>query len=564
MKTRNRLVRTSAAAIAIGGLWTAGLAYAEDSASAGNGASTLTVIEQVRPDALPVDPLDSKFGAQLDLAIRTLPDSQREVVRAFYADRLDAPFWIAPEHHADLLSAIAGSGAHGIPASRYADLALPENVDDPLASAGFEIAAMRTYLGFAGDLGAGILEPARVDPEINIKPRRPSTGELLARLDGGDVTAALDASVPQDPDYARLLEEKLRLDGVINDGGWGATVPEGPTLRAGESDPRVPLLRARLARLGYSAAVDADLGPAAFDPVLSAALERFQSDHGLVDDGVFGARTREALNVSAESRLRQVVVNLERMRWVNPDPEGRHIAVNIPDYSVEMVDGGTVVWKSRAVVGEDIKTRTPEFSDSMTHFVVNPTWHIPDSIATRVYLPKLSRDPAVLERSNMSLFTRSGVEINPRLVNFTQYSAANFPFRIKQNPSAANALGRVKFMFPNQFAIYLHDTPSRDLFSKDRRAFSNGCVRLERPIELSHVLLDGQVPDPADAMQSWLASGKETYVNLDRPVPVHILYRTVVVDENGTPRYRADVYGRDRKVFEALSEQGLELTALQG
>jgi murein L,D-transpeptidase YcbB/YkuD len=200
----------------------------------------------------------------------------------------------------------------------------------------------------------------------------------------------------------------------------------------------------------------------------------------------------------------------------------------------------------------------------MTYFVVNPTWHIPDSIAKRVYLPKLKNDPNVLANGNMRLFTRAGTEINPRLVDFTQYTSGNFPFRVKQNPSSANALGRVKFMFPNQFSIYLHDTPAREYFTRDARAFSNGCIRLEEPLALAYILLQGQVPDPQAAFAGWQAGGSERHVNLERPIPVHIGYRTVFVDDGGEVRYRADIYGRDAKVFRALEGAGVTIPAAQG
>jgi L,D-transpeptidase YcbB len=224
-----------------------------------------------------------------------------------------------------------------------------------------------------------------------------------------------------------------------------------------------------------------------------------------------------------------------------------------------MLENGDVVWSSRTVVGEASKTRTPEFADEMTYMVINPTWHIPDSIATRVYLPKLRSDPSVLERSGMRLFTRSGIEIDPRLVNFSQYTAESFPFRVKQNPSAANALGRVKFMFPNQFSIYLHDTPAREYFSRDQRALSNGCIRLEEPLALAYVLIEGQVSDPAASFQSWLDTGSEKYVYLDRPVKVYLTYRTAIPRPDGSIRYREDIYGRDAEVFAALEAKGLRL-----
>ena len=323
--------------------------------------------------------------------------------------------------------------------------------------------------------------------------------------------------------------------------------------------------------MGYGAAPGepapsdpAPADPARFDAALTAMVQAFQRDSGLLDDGAAGARTLKALNAGPEARLRQVLVNLERLRWQGNSREDRYIEVNIPDFSAVLRDGDATPWRTRTVVGEASRTRTPEFSDQMTYFVVNPTWHIPDSIAQRTYLPKLHRDPDLLARSNMSLFTRSGTQINPRLVDFTQYSAGNFPFRVKQNPSAGNALGRVKFMFPNQFAIYLHDTPSRELFDRDARAFSNGCIRLEDPLELAYVLLEGQVDDPRAAFAGWLAPGTERQVNLERPIPVHIGYRTVFLDEAGELRYREDIYGRDAAVFRALEAAGVTIPAAQG
>jgi murein L,D-transpeptidase YcbB/YkuD len=215
------------------------------------------------------------------------------------------------------------------------------------------------------------------------------------------------------------------------------------------------------------------------------------------------------------------------------------------------------------VVGKAQVTETPEFSGVVTYMVVNPTWHIPDSIAIRDYLPKLQRDPMVLKRQNIRLLTRGGTEINPKLVDFTQYTPENFPFRIKQRPNDDNALGRVKFMFPNEHSVYMHDTPHRELFARDARAFSNGCIRLEKPVELAGILLAGQVSDPAAAFDGWVAAKKERHVDLARSIPVHIVYRTVWFDD-GAVRYRADVYGRDARVFEALEAEGVTLAAAQG
>lgn len=511
-----------------------------------------------------------------------LDETTRAAIDGFYASRDYRPFWNAGEGSplAALEASVEQADAQGLPFFRYDADALQLLAGEPgmTGSPKLEVAATRTYIRFAGDLSAGIVRPLDIDPEINVKPQRATAAAVLARLPDGAVSEVLRAAEPQDPDYRALMAEKVRLEGLLGTDAWGDPVPSGPTLHLGESSPRVADLRARLARLGYGpetaqAAVD-DAAPeavetaaaaSAFDPALEAEVKRFQQDNGLVDDGVAGWRTIDALNATPTDRLEQVVVNLERLRWMNHDLGARRIEVNIPDYSVVLIEHGNIPWSSRAVVGNAAETRTPEFSDEMTYMVVNPTWHIPDSIATRVYLPKLRQDPTVLARSNMRLFTRSGVEINPKLVNFNQYTAENFPFRVKQNPNSANALGRVKFMFPNQFSIYLHDTPHRELFAKDARAFSNGCIRLQEPIELAEVLLKGQVPDPQASIDGWLAAKSERYVYLDEPLPVYIMYRSAWADPDGTIRYRADIYGRDGEVFRALEAKGVSLPdAAQG
>jgi len=557
------ILRALALCAAAGAVITAPVAMAEITRLAAAQSETAAP-EDVSP---PLSPEAEAFRALLTPALAGLPADTGAAIDGFYASRDYRPYWstngAAPV--AALAAAMDGSAAHGLPADRYDAAALRARFADPAGDlAAREVAATRAYLTLAGDTRAGVVRPGAADGEIGIAAPDRDPALLLAALDAaGAPDAALAQLEPADPDYRRLVAEKARLEGLLGTGARGAEIPDGPTLRPGESSPRVADLRGRLDRLGYPAPAG-EMPATAFDPGLEAALKRFQSDHGLIDDGMLGRRTLAALNASVEDRLRQVVVNLERLRWMNRDLGARHITVNIPDYSVRMVEGGAEVYRTRAVVGMARETRTPEFSDVMSYMVVNPTWHIPDSIATRVYLPKLRKDPNVLADSNMRLFTRSGVEINPRLVDFNQYTAESFPFRIKQNPSAANALGRVKFMFPNQYAIYLHDTPARDLFARDARAFSNGCVRLEDPLELAHILLDGQVANPVVAFDDWLASKVETHVSLDRPIPVHILYRTVWSEPDGTVRYRADVYGRDARVFDALAAAGVRLPAAEG
>lgn len=527
----------------------------------------------VAPVAPPVDPValtDDAIAIRdgLPAALAALPAAEREAIEGFYAARQWAPFWTAPDATApaELAAALAAAGDQALPAARYdapalAALFAPGATASPAER---EARAAAAYLRFAADVTSGIVEPASLDPEyIARKPERQAPGALLAALDTAPLPDVLAGLEPSDPDYRLMIAEKRRLEALTGSGSWGPEVADGPTLHPGDTDPRVAALRARLARLGYVDASGETVDPH-FDATLTAAVERFQTDYGLVHDGVVGKNTLAALNAPVATRLAQLVVNLERMRWMPRDMGARYLSVNIPDFSVHLVDGGAPVWESKIVVGKAHVTETPEFDGTVSYMVVNPSWHIPDSIAIRDYLPKLQNDPMVLKNQGIDLMTRSGTVINPKLVDFTQYTPENFPFRIKQRPSDDNALGYVKFMFPNRFSVYMHDTPHRELFARDVRAFSNGCIRVEKPRELAEILVTGQVSDPAASYDGWLGTGKERRVDLERTIPVHIVYRTAWFDDDGSARYRPDVYGRDARLLEAMEAKGVALAAAQG
>ncbi|MEO0362121.1 MAG: L,D-transpeptidase family protein, partial [Pseudomonadota bacterium] len=245
------------------------------------------------------------------------------------------------------------------------------------------------------------------------------------------------------------------------------------------------------------------------------------------------------------------------MRWLNRDLGRRHVYVNQADFTVRLVEDGVALFEERVVVGKARRHRTPEFSDQMTHLVLNPTWYVPRSIATEEILPQLQEDPTYLWRKNMRLTSGGAPGPDPSTVDWSVYSESDFPFRVQQRPGPDNALGRVKFMFPNQFSIYLHDTPSKRLFAKDVRAFSHGCVRVQDPMALARALLDPQEEDAGAYIDRILARGKERRVNFDEPVPVHLTYRTAWIDEDGGRQYRADVYGRDARVLGALKAEGV-------
>lgn len=484
--------------------------------------------------------------------------SEDEAIAAFYRARNFAPIWMgegAEHRRAAFLWALDAADDHGLPLGRYdaatirADFAA---ANSSAARGALEVAMTKRFLRYAQDVSSGILDPRRVDSTIKVEVPKRDWLEQITAFTEGDPYAFVQGLWPTSPAYTRLLREKLRLEGIRAAGGWGPTVGGG-ALKPGASGASVVELRNRMIRMGYlrRSAV------AAYDAELEGAVRDFQIDHGLTPDGEAGGSTLQAINVSLDQRMAQIVVGLERQRWMNKPLESRHILVNLAEQHAYVVDDGKVTFDTVVVVGADTPDRrTPEFSHTMTHMIINPYWHVPRSITVNEYLPALRRGGA----RHLEVYSRSG-RVNRANVNFSQYTASNFPFSLKQPPGPRNALGRVKFMFPNQWNIYLHDTPSRNLFSRDLRTFSHGCVRVGRPLELAYHLLAPQTDTPQDDFDSILRTGSERRVNLEEPVGVHLVYWSAWVTPLGRANYRGDPYGRDAKLLSALREAGVELDA---
>jgi murein L,D-transpeptidase YcbB/YkuD len=489
-------------------------------------------------------------------------------VEAFYAARGHMPFWLGPDRGwtGALLASLRDQPRHGLP-DAAAEIARLEALAAGPAEPDAEAAVMAAYLDFARRFSSGLLEPGEIDREIFIEPLRPAAGALVARL-AGAAPQDFSALAPPIPEYAALVAELGRLGTILEAEAAGGLVPPGPSLRPGDRSERVAALRSRIVALGAvgltglspdeGATLTASAAPDLYDEALVAAVTRFQEERGLNTDGVVGRRTLELLNSPATAKYGQVLVNLERIRWLHRDLQERHIFVNQADFRMELVEADRVLLESRVVIGKTPATRTPEFIEMMDHLVVNPTWHVPRSIATKEMLPKLQADPTYLERNGYRI-SPIGEEPVPDGVtsDYSQFSTSYFPFRIRQAPGEGNALGKVKFMFPNQHAIYLHDTPLKKLFERDVRTFSHGCVRVQKAFDLAYALLEGQVEDPVASFERWLSTGRERRIDLDRPVRVYLTYRTVWQDRDGAIQYRADVYGRDARVLAALAEAGV-------
>ena len=486
---------------------------------------------------------------------------------SFYAARDNQPIWADgnPKTMLALLTAIERAPDHGMALGRYNLAALEAlwmagNTPEDLAA--LEAAAAQSYVQFAKEISSGILNPRSINGEMNATRHVPEIDDVLSDVAAaGNMVAHYKTLQPSSAEYAQLLDLKKELEALISSEGWGPLVPTGRTLRPDNTDGRVAALRVRLNQRGYT--LD-DLTSRTYDDALIEAVKLFQTDFGLNADGLVGPQTLSSINAQPDGRLKQVIVNLERIRWMNYDLGSRHIYVNIPDFMASVMDYGVPTLSFRVVVGTG-KNQTAEFSDTMTHLIANPTWNVPYSIASEEYLPKLRADPTILTRENILMSVRgSGQIVDPSAIDFSYFDEDNFPFFLQQQSGGGNALGRVKFMFPNKFNIYLHDTPSKSLFSRDARAFSHGCVRVQKPMEFAYTLLSLQEDDPEAAFKRALNTGRETQIDLASPVPVHIVYRTVWIDDAGEVQYRHDVYGRDVMVFDALMNAGVTLPALEG
>ena len=365
-----------------------------------------------------------------------------------------------------------------------------------------------------------------------------------------DPAAHVADPASQSPQYRRLRSALSDYREIEESGGW-PVVPGGPALRRDMRDSRVPLLRQRLFVTRDLATAETD--GLLFDARLAAAVRRAQRRHGLTADGIVGPRTLAALNVPVQYRVEQLRVNLERRRRMPVDFGSHYIFVNMADFTLKVVEGPRTVLTMKVVVGTPYR-QTPLFSADMTYIDFNPFWNIPRRIAAEEIVPKVREDADYLERQGIRVLgsgpSQPG-EIPSRDIDWHAAGGQSFPYRLRQDPGPLNPLGRVKFMFPNQFEVYLHDTPARGLFARDIRTFSHGCIRVEKPAALAAHLLPSLSMAEIDGIMD---AGTRRVVRLSRPVPVHLAYLTAWVNKDGSVHFRRDVYDRDRALAGTLQQ----------
>ena len=409
------------------------------------------------------------------------------------------------------------------------------------------------------DLGQGVLKPRDVQRRWfqNVQEVDIELAYLSLQIPGNTIDSVVEQHRPLTSAYHKLVRALVRYREIEQAGGW-PTVALGPTMRVGMKDSRIAAIEKRLNITGDMPSVTlspAGETPLTFSTALHKAVKKFQSRHGLPVDGIIGNKTLEQMNIPVAKKIETIELNLERVRWLPRDLGERHIMTNIAEYKLRVMEHDNVVMSMPVVVGKK-KHQTPVFSDEIEFLVVNPTWTVPLSIATKELLPDERRSPGYLARNNFELIGwENGRTVirSPNSIDREEYSADRFRYTIRQKPGKRNALGKVKFMFPNRYSIYLHDTPANSLFKRNTRAFSHGCVRVGSPKSLAETLLgfDGW---SKRKFESAYNQQKQTVINLSQPVKNHITYRTSWVDEDYQLNFRPDIYGHDNNLAKALDK----------
>jgi len=486
----------------------------------------------------------------------------------FYAERGFAPAWDRGERLQRLIAALEGLGQDGLDPDLYGLVELRSRAAEGVGGADevacTDMLATRAYLNALLHLALGRLDPAQVDPIWRSGDAPPLDSRrlrviMLAGSTLDDPARAFERVRPDFPQYRDLRKAYARLEARSQATDW-PRIPQGPLLREGMNDPRVSLLRQRLA---VSPAILPVPMPAesrydsVYDAELVEAVTAFQRSHHLQADGIVGPETLAALNVPLADRLVQIRVNLERLRWLAREEEDSFVLVDIAGAEISFFRAGGVVWSARTQVGRPSRP-TPRLRSEITHLTFNPTWTVPPTILRNDMLPSIREDIGYLDRNRIRVLDYAGNRLDPEEIDWDNPSG----FMLRQDPGSDNALGRVAIRFPNPFLVYLHDTPSQRHFAADRRAVSSGCVRVERPMELVDLLMaEGSDAGPGD-VERLVNEARTHNFHLARPIPIILAYWTADADADGNVRFRPDIYRADERVAAALAEQTLAARSL--
>ncbi len=484
---------------------------------------------------------------------------QADAVAHFFEARAFQPAWEIPGDSDQIRDAIVDSEREGLTPADYhlaeidALLAARRGAAPTAdADADLQVLLSDAVAGLVDHVRYGRVRPATLDRRWNVDPRAgaPSAESVLAQVASARSKAdAIEALKPTHFIYAGLKQALARYRAAAGAGGWPA-VPIGPTLKPGATDPRIAAIRARLTASGDLSG-SASPTSNAYDLELESAVKLFQERHRLTPDGAIGRTTIQAMNVTAAARADQIRVNLERARWVIGGLSDSFVLVNLPAFKVYLIRDRKNVWEARTQIGREVR-QTPAFRADMRYLVFNPDWTVPPTILAKDVIGGIRKGEDPIAHKHLTIFDRQGRVVDPSTIDWKTATAGKFPYTLRQPPGANNALGRVKFIFPNDYSIFLHDTPSRELFSSDQRTFSSGCIRVERPLELAALLLQDQEEWTAARIKTVLDEGAQQTVLLREPLPVLIVYWTVSVGASGELHFARDVYDRDAPLLRAL------------
>jgi murein L,D-transpeptidase YcbB/YkuD len=495
------------------------------------------------------------------LSIDDVDIASGELLAEFYERRDYVPAWTDHKKVAELLLAIRSTERDGLDPSDYhlddvleiQSAIATGQIDTAAEIADADLILTDSLIRLGYHQRFGKVNPYSLDPNWNFRRelngRNPATA-IQEAIDADSLVAYLEKVFPRGWVYTQLRDGLARYREISANGGW-PDIPDGPTLRPGAADPRLATLMRRLAISGDMDDMQTFAPVTEYDEALQDGVRHFQERHGLDADAIIGPATINALNVSAEQRVKQLEISLERARWVLDDISDDFVLVNIAGFRAYLMRDREIAWETKVQVGKTYH-QSPVFRDEMKYLVFNPTWTVPYSIASKEMLPNIQADPEYFQKRDFDVKDRNGEIIDPTTVDWSSVTRRNFGYTLVQRPGPNNALGRVKFMFPNKHAVYLHDTPSKYLFGQAERAFSHGCIRVENPYEFAELLLG---PDwDQDKIAATLDTGKIKTVSLPKPLPVLLMYWTAIVSKDGEVIFYNDVYKRDQNIADALDE----------
>ncbi len=508
----------------------------------------------------PTDPFSSESQA-------VNPDLDNPVMARVYRENGFEPLWVTPEgptlSASVLFKYLRSSADEGLNPNDYQIARIESywNATDSTSLAKIDILLTTALHAYVSDVREGRIDPCLKDPDLFTCARDRSIDpvQLISDALAAKDFAAFMESQPPDTDQYRELKNILKFyRGIEKNGGW-PSIPEGPTLKPGDRDQRIPVIRSRLTITNDLASENRSGDPTLYDDDLSTAVKHFQRRHGLDQDGIIGQETRSAMNIPVSSKISKIIVNMERLRWISRDLGPLYVMVNIAGFRLSVFSKSNLELEMPVIVGKYYR-KTPVFSSYIRYIELNPYWNIPQSIAIKDILPKLKKDPDYLSDQQIRLFDGwkpDAHELDPSKIKWSEITSSKMAvYKLRQDPGPKNSLGRIKFMLPNRFAVYLHDTPAQDLFLRTQRTFSSGCIRLSHPLQLAAYLLgNDQAGWDKAKIQEVIESGDRRIISLKTPVPIHVVYLTVTTEPDGAIHFNKDIYGRDELLEKALLDE---------